>query len=123
MLLGARFAAKTPVGIDVIWPADAAAGTTGTLRVLLRHALDGSQELDARVPLPPGVTLGAATTGVAQVQGVLALRQAVDRETTVFEIPVRFGLAGKVTVPEATARLARSSSAFATAPARPLAVR
>jgi hypothetical protein len=113
----------TPVGIDVIWPADAAAGTTGTLRVLLRHALDGSQELDARVPLPPGVTLGAATTGVAQVQGVLALRQAVDRETTVFEIPVRFGLAGKVTVPEATARLARSSSAFATAPARPHAVR
>ena len=39
------------------------------------------------------------------------------------EMPVRFGLAGKMTVPEATARIARSSSPCATAPARALAVR
>jgi hypothetical protein len=69
------------------------------------------------------VTLGAATKGAAQVQGVLTVRQAVDRSGAVIEIPVRFGLAGKMTVPEATARVARSSSAAATAPARTLTVR
>lgn len=113
----------SPIGIDVVWPADATAGATGTLRVMLRHPLDEVLDVDARVPLPPGVTLGAATKGVAQVQGVLAMRQSVDRSGAVIEIPVRFGLAGKTTAPEATARIARSSSGIATAPARALVVR
>ena len=90
---------------------------------MVRHALDGSIEIDTRVPLPPGVTLGAPTKGAAQVQGVLAVRQSVDRSGTVIEIPVRFGLAGKLIVPEATARLTRSSSAPTTAPSRALIIR
>jgi hypothetical protein len=113
----------SPVGFEVVWPADAAAGSTGTLRVMLRHALADGLEVDARIPLPPGVTLGAPTKGAAQVQGVLAIRERVDASGSIVEIPVRFGLAGKVTVPEATAHIARSSSASATAPARALVVR
>jgi hypothetical protein len=41
----------------------------------------------------------------------------------VIDIPVRFGLAANVTVPEATARVARASSGAATAPARHLTIR
>ena len=114
---------ESPVGLEVVWPADAVAGGTGTLRLMLRHVLDGSIEIDTKVPLPPGVTLGAPTAGVAQVQGVLTVRQSIHRSGTVIELPVRFGLAGKVMVPEATARITRSSSAPATAPARHLTVR
>ena len=46
---------------------------------MLRHALETRVEVDARIPLPPGVTLGAPTKGASQVQGVLAVREAVDR--------------------------------------------
>ena len=112
----------SPVALEVIWPADAMAGSTGTLRVLLSHTLSGRAEVDAKIPLPPGVTLGAATKGATQVQGVLALRETVG-DRAVLEIPVRFGLAGKLTVPEATAHITRSSSPSATAPARALTVR
>ena len=59
----------------------------------------------------------------SQVQGVLALRQQVSPDGLTTEIPLRFGLSGKVTVPEATARIARSASGVATAPARVLSVR
>jgi hypothetical protein len=40
----------------------------------------------------------------------------------VMEIPVRFALAGAVTVPEAHARLAHDEAGRAIAPARPLRV-
>ena len=113
----------SPVALDVVWPADAASGTTGTLRLMVRHSLDGTLDIDTRVPLPPGVTLGAATKGAAQVQGVLIVRQSVDHAGAVIELPIRFGLAGKMTVPEATAGVARSSSGVATAPARALLIR
>lgn len=114
---------ESPVGLEVEWPKDPAAGTTGTLRLHVRHSLEGTVDVDARVPLPPGVTLGAPMHGTLQIQGVLAVREPVDHSGKVIEIPVRFGLGGKVTVPEATARIARSSSAAATAPARALAIR
>jgi hypothetical protein len=114
---------ESPVALEVVWPADAASGTTGTLRLMVRHSLDGTLDIDTRVLLPPGVTLAAATKGAAQVQGVLTVRQSVDATGAVIELPVRFGLAGKMTVPEATARVARSSAGVATAPARALLVR
>ena len=114
---------ESPVAVEAVWPSDAASGTTGTLRLMVRHSLEGTLDIDTRVPLPPGVTLGAATKGAAQVQGVLTVRQAVDASGAVIEVPVRFGLAGKMTVPEATARVARSSSGVATAPARSLLIR
>lgn len=114
---------QSPVGLEVVWPADAVAGMTGTLRVMVHQSQADAAVVDARIPLPPGVTLGAPTKGAAQLQGVLALRQSIDRAGTVIEIPVRFGLAGKMTAPEATARVARASSAPATAPARTIVIR
>ena len=111
------------VGLDVVWPADAAAGSTSTLRIMVRHDHDSARLIDTRIPLPPGVTLGAPTKGAAQVQGVLVVRDSVEPIGSVIEIPVRFGLAGKLTVPEATARVTRSGEAAATAPARPLVIR
>jgi hypothetical protein len=83
----------------------------------------GGVPIDVQIPLPPGVTLAATTRGTSQVQGVLAIREVVDSNGAVLEVPLRFGLAGKVTVPEATARVSRSSSGVATAPARALTVR
>jgi hypothetical protein len=106
-----------------VWPAEARAGSTGTLRVLLRQERDDLADVDVRIPLPPGVILAATTRGCMQLQGVLAIRQAVGRSGAVIEVPVRFGLGGRVTVPEAIARLTRSPSAPATAPARALVVR
>jgi hypothetical protein len=122
---------SSPVTVEVVWPSEAKAGKTGTLRVRLRHSLSHSAVVDARLPLPPGVTLAApidahhahGAAAVSQVQGVLAVRWAVDWNDSVMEIPVRFGLGGKFTVPEATARIAKDTYAPAVAPARPFEVR
>jgi hypothetical protein len=112
------------VGIEVAWPEKAKAGSSGMLVVTLRHGFTaGDVPVDVQIPLPPGITLAAATSGASQVQGVLALREQVGPGGMTAEIPVRFGLAGSVTVPEATARVARSASGVATAPARVLTVR
>lgn len=117
-------AQPSPLSLEVSWPTDAKAATTGVLRISVRTEESTSgpgAEVDLRIPLPPGVTLGAATKGMSQLQGVLAIRESVHR-STVIEAPVRFGLAGKLTAPEAIARLTRSPRAPATAPARTITV-
>ncbi len=138
----------SPVSVEIVWPAEAKAGSTGTLRVMLRQDLveqtraeetvqdpkgikssvatmrtTDISEVDVRIPLPPGVTLAAPTPGVMQLQGVLAIREAVSHSGSTVEVPIRFGLAGKVTVPEAIARMTRRPIAPATAPSRSLVVR
>ncbi|MBX3190795.1 MAG: hypothetical protein KF819_27605 [Labilithrix sp.] len=113
---------ESPVAIDVVWPGDAKAGTTATLRLVVSHSLEGTRDIDVQLPLPPGASLGAATSSVAQIQGVLAIRQSVDRSRAVLEVPIRFGLAGTFTAPEATARVARAPLGVATAPARKLTI-
>ncbi len=112
-----------PVQMDVVWPAEAKAGATATLRILLHHDREHAADIDAKIPLPPGVSLAAPTPAASQIQGTIALRRRVGREGATVELPLRFALAGRVTVPEATARIARSDSPAATAPARPLIVR
>ncbi|MBX3219239.1 MAG: hypothetical protein KF795_01895 [Labilithrix sp.] len=114
---------ESPVNVEVVWPAEARAGSTQPLRVMLRQDGEVPSEVDVRVPLPPGVKLAAPTNGVRELQGVLAIRQSVARTGSVIEVPLRFGLGGRVTVPEASARLTRRTSAPATAPARTLVVR
>lgn len=114
---------QSPVNVAIVWPAEARAGGTGTLRVMLRQDSEDAREIDVRVPLPPGVKLAAPTNGVREIQGVLGIRESVARTGAVVEVPLRFGLAGKLTVPEAYARLTRQASAPATAPARTLVVR
>lgn len=112
---------ESPVSIEIVWPSDARSGIAGSLRVVLKHGRNEPTEIDARIPLPPGVTLGAPTKGAAQMQGVLALRMMVDQTATI-EVPLRFGLAGAMKAPEANARITRSTSAAATAPSRSILV-
>jgi hypothetical protein len=114
---------RSPVNVEIVWPAEARAESTGVVRILLRHEETEPSEIDVRIPLPPGVRLAAATDGVMELQGALMLRKKVGRDGTVVEAPVRFGLGGTFTVPEASARLTRSPRAPATAPARALVVR
>lgn len=116
---------ESPIRLAVAWPENAGAGFTGVVRVDVRHSLGRAGLLDIRIPLPPAVALAAPVNGVQQIQGVLAVRRSVDGSElpTVIEIPVRFGLGGAFTVPEARATVAREDIQRAVAPARPLVVR
>jgi hypothetical protein len=120
-------AQSSPVEIEAVWPSEARTGKTSVVRLMLRHALTRSVTIDARIPLPPGMSLAApiakGTAAVVQLQGVLAVRWPVDTNDTVIEVPIRFGLGGRFTVPEATARIARDTYASAIAPARAFEVR
>lgn len=113
----------SPVRFDVVWPANVRAGQTAPLRIVLQQDVDQASDVDVRVPLPPGVALAAPVIGASELQGALLARRRAGRDREVIEVPLRFGLAGKVTVPEATARPARSVLPAATAPARGLVVR
>ncbi|XXX81273.1 alpha-2-macroglobulin family protein [Sorangium sp. So ce134] len=117
-------AAASPVQVEIAWPKRPRAGATGKLGVSLRHALGRPIEVDVRIPLPPGVSLAAPLEGVRQVNGVLALRASLEANglSTLVEIPVRFALAGKVTAPEAQARVAQEELPRAVVPARPIVI-
>jgi hypothetical protein len=116
---------ESPIHLDLGWPNDAHAGMTGVLRVNLRQSLGRSPTIDIRIPLPPAVTLAEAVSGVQQIQGVLRIRRKVDTSSlaTPLEIPLRFGLAGYVTAPEARAEVAFEDVPRAVAPARPFWIR
>lgn len=111
---------SSPVHIEVVWPATARAEAVEPLRLLVRAS--ESREVDVRIPLPPGVTLAAPTKGVSQMQGVLVVRPQVSGTEDVVEIPMRFGLAGTFSVPEASARYTRSPTPAAVAPFRRLVI-
>jgi hypothetical protein len=115
---------NAPARIDVTWPDHPKAGATGVVRVAVRHALGRPTTVDVRLPLPPGVSLAAPVANVRQVQGVLAIRAPLDASPlpTTFELPVRFALAGKVTAPEARARLAFEDAPRSIAPARAIVI-
>jgi hypothetical protein len=114
----------SPLQLETVWPAKARAGDTGRLLVNLRHGLGRGAIIDTRIPLPPGVSLAARISGVRQLQGVLAIRTSVHRSPlpTLLEIPLRFSLSGRVTAPEARARLAFEEVSPAVAPARPFTI-
>jgi hypothetical protein len=118
-------AGESPLSLDVAWPTDARAGAGGTVSVSLRHNRGRATLADLRLPLPPGVTLAAPVTDVRQVQGVLLVRRTMDASglPVEIELPVRFGLAGQVTVPEARATVAHEEAGRAVAPARPLVIK
>ena len=115
--------AASPIHLEAVWP-EARAAHTGTLRLRVRQLLGRAITADLTVPLPPGVTLAEPVDGVRQVQGVLSIRRSVDASdaSTVIEIPLRFALGGRFTVPEARARVAFDELPRAVAPARPLRV-
>jgi hypothetical protein len=117
--------APSALHLDVTWPDAPRAGKNGVVHLSLRQALARTVTVDARLALPPGVTLAAAIDGVSLVQGKLSVRRKVEpsRIETLVEIPVRFALAGAFTVPEASAKVAFEEQPRALAPARPLVVR
>jgi hypothetical protein len=106
--------------MDLTWPADARAGGSAALLVNLSQRLGRPAVIDARIPLPPGVSLAAKVNGVRQIQGVLLIRTTLNQSALPLPlaIPLRFSLSGRVTAPEARARLAFEEAPLAVAPAR-----
>jgi hypothetical protein len=118
-------ASESALHLETHWPpAWMTWGKTAALRVTLRHELRRPILAETRIPLPPGVSLAARMKDVRQMQGVLAIRTSLDSSglPTVLEIPLRFSLSGRVTAPEARARVALEESAAAIAPARPIII-
>lgn len=115
----------SPIALELTWPEDARAGRKGVLHVAVSGRASRAMTADVRIPLPPGASLAERTAGVQQIQGVLVLRPSLDAQgtATFLELPIRFALAGRFTVPEARARPAFEEGARAVAPARPLVVR
>ena len=83
---------ESPVNLEVVWPADAKAGATATLRVMLRHSREDASRSTRGSRCRPASRSARRTKGAAQVQGVLALREPFDSSGAIVEIPVRFGL-------------------------------
>ncbi len=115
----------SPVHLDSEWPKAPIAGRVHPLRLRLRHDLGRPATIDVRIPLPPGVHLAAPVGEAREVFGVLAVRARLDQSAlpTVIDVPLRFDLAGAVTVPEGRARVAFEDHRMSIAPARPLTVR
>ena len=118
-------AAESPLRVDVTWPSDARAGHGGVVVVTARHTRGRPTDLDLRLPLPPGVGLAAPVDGVRQVLGTLAITRTLDASglPAQIDLPVRFGLAGAVTVPEGRATVHFEEVPRALVPARPLLIR
>ncbi|MEZ4309532.1 MAG: hypothetical protein R3F14_15960 [Polyangiaceae bacterium] len=114
-----------PVALDIVWPEAPRAGEKSVVRVLVASRTLRPFTADVRIPLPPGASLAERTAGVRQIQGQLILQPEIDLTgtPTVLDLPLRFGLAGRFTVPEARARPAHEDAPRAIAPARPLVVK
>ncbi len=117
-------AANGPLHLDVQVPRAPRAGATAPLQISLHHDLGRRVPVVVRVPLPPGAVLAEPVTGVRQVQGALYVSTQLDSDPLprVLEIPLRFGLSGTVTFPEAVARIDDDELPPTRAPARPLAI-
>ncbi len=115
----------SPIRVELTWPTTAQAEMTSRLEVTLKQELGRPTTVDLRIPLPAGASLAAPVQGIRQVQGVLTIRRQMDDSSlpTVFEVPIRFSMPGRFTVPEAEARLAFEEAQRALAPSRPLVVR
>ncbi|MBL8743300.1 MAG: hypothetical protein JNK04_19450, partial [Myxococcales bacterium] len=131
---------ETPIEIKVDWPTaplcsdeqakknacptNLVAGKVGNVTLTLKTSARGTgpTRVDARIPLPVGVTLADTVAGVSQVQGALYVRTDVTSESRLL-IPVRFGLAGKLTAREATARSRDDQTSLAVARARPITIK
>jgi hypothetical protein len=115
---------ESPLHLELAAPPAPRAGGVSLLQISMRHDLDRRATVVARVPLPPGAALAEPVDGVRQVQGALYIRTSLDSDPLprIFAVPVRFALAGTVTLPEASARLDDEERPLARAPARALVV-
>ncbi len=117
-------AANGPLHLDVKVPWTPRAGATAPLQISLHCDLGREVPVVVRVPLPPGAALAEPVTGVRQVQGALYVSMQLDSDPLprVVEMPLRFGLPGTVTFPEAIGRIDDDELPPTRAPARPLAI-
>ena len=115
---------QSPVHLDLAMPKAPSKEGLADLQVNLRHDLDRSVSIMVRIPLPPGAALAEKVDNMWQVQGAIFVRTSLDSDSLprVIPIPLRFALAGTVTMPEATARVTDDDVPLARAPARPLTI-
>jgi len=115
---------SSPLHVDVTAPERPARDRIAALALTLRHELGRAVPVRVRIPLPPGAVLAEAVDHVRQVQGAIYVRTELsgDGMPKVIEVPLRFGLAGRVTLPEVTARVTDDDVPPARAPARPLVI-
>jgi hypothetical protein len=115
----------SPISIVTRWP-EPTRDEVGVLRVELHQTtpMPSAYALTAhaRIPLPPGASLARQIEGVRQVQGSLRISQRFSKRLTL-SLPIRFGLAGSYTLPEATVTCPESPATIGRAPARPLVVK
>ncbi len=126
-----------PVSLEVDWPTAPACppelsakkacvseltrGRVANLTVRI-SASGPTAEVDARIPLPPGVQLADTVAGVRQVQGALYVSATPDATRTL-TIPLRFSLSGSFTAREATLKIRDYEADAAIARARPFVVK
>jgi hypothetical protein len=94
------------------------------MQVTLVHDVGRRVPVVVRIPLPPGAMLAEKSEGLSQVQGAIYLRTSLESDSLprVLSIPLRFGMAGTVTMPEVTARITDDELPVARAAARPLTI-
>ncbi len=109
------------LAIAVRWP-QPKVGDAAPVRVIVSQTGSGKRLVDVRVPLPPGAHLAAPVGEVREVQGHLLWRTVVGDTESFVEVPVRFDLAVRATIAEATISDARGGGEPARAPARPFVV-
>jgi hypothetical protein len=115
---------ESPLHLDVSIPRPPAPGQITPIHLLVRHELGRQAAIAIRIPLPPGAVLADKIEDITQVQGAVYVRTRLDGDglARMIEVPIRFMLAGRMTMPEAGARLTDDDAAPARAPARPIVV-
>jgi hypothetical protein len=115
---------SSPLHVDLSMPKPPVRDGLAALQVTIRHEIGRRVPVRVRIPLPPGAALAERMADTRQVQGAIYVRTELDGDTLprVIEVPLRFALAGRVTMPEATARVTDDDIAPARAPARPFVI-
>jgi hypothetical protein len=113
-----------PLHVDLTLPTAPAARSSADMHVTLVCDVGRRVPVVVRIPLPPGAMLAEKSEGLSQVQGAIYLRTSLESDSLprVLSIPLRFGMAGTVTMPEVTARITDDELPVARAPARPLTI-
>jgi hypothetical protein len=115
----------SPLALTTLWPTSPQRHHPAVLKLILGHRLGHDVVVRARVPLPPGASLAEPTTGVHQVRRTLLVTAHLSGSSApaIIDVPLRFALSGRVTVPEATAHVVDEEAPIAYAPARPIDVK
>ncbi len=114
----------SPLSVITTWPTDAAVGKNLLLHVDLAETTwsHGPVRMRARIPLPPGVTMAAAVSGVRQIGGALVVQVDLTSKLAL-DVPVRFGLSGTMSTREPQAWAPVLGAPRAVGPAQTIVVK